>query len=387
VNRVGLAARAALALAFWAGCEAAPRPPNPQLTTLFDVQALYAGGATPDTAIATGAGLPGGIGIGHLLGADGALTVSPAWAESYSVAYVTTEVWAFFDRVWVQPMYVPVTGFMPDGTPDIVKDAGGAWRPIFGVGAGSGFYSPFWRTVYFDVPDGTPADAITSVRQVVDGGYALHTSAGLVAPLTPAGVTVTDPKAGGYQFGTGWIDGADAPFVQFPLIPFAWDEADVVEEVPLYHFLYRQPDGALAQLPIPTVVGTGPPYSNTPPPPPIGNRRSPKYSGYWRLYTVVIPPGAVVFAPPDDPLHDVLAGLGLPVLPVDQYPLVQPDAIGRVALNPTCFPMDPDPHDLVCTYLDSQANIEANIAPGDIERTGITVTCPLVSVDGLAVTP
>ena len=149
MNRVGLAARAALGwagafltfLALWAGCSAAPRPPNPQLTTLYDVQALYAGGAAGDTAIATDAGLPGGIRIDHLIKSDGVsltLALGPAWAEGYPVAYVTTEVWAFYDRVWVQPMYVPVTGFVA-GAPQRVEDPSGLWHPIFGVGAGSGF--------------------------------------------------------------------------------------------------------------------------------------------------------------------------------------------------------------------------------------------------------
>jgi hypothetical protein len=370
-----------------AACSAAPRPPNPQLTTLFDVQTLYAGGAPETFAVATDAGLPGGIPISHLAGPDGALTVGRAWAEIYQVSYVTTEVWAFFDRVWVQPMYVPVTSWV-NGTPATLKDASGSWRPIFGVGAGSGFYSPFWQTVYFDVPDGTPIDAITSVRQVVDGGYALHPSAGLVAPLTPADESITDAAAGGYKFLTGWLDGADARFVQFPVIPFWWDGADVVEEVPLYYFLFRQPDGSLAQLPIPTVVGTGPPYSHTPAPPQIGTMLSPKYSAYWRIYTVVVPPGAVVYAPPGDSLAHDLGTIGAPVLtdPTD-YGTIVADAIGRVALNPSCFAGDAAPDSYLCTYLDSQAHIEDNINPGDIERTGITVTCPIVNVRGTAVMP
>jgi hypothetical protein len=389
VNRVGLAARAALAaasLAFWGGCGATPHPPNPRLTTLFDVQALYAGGATPDFAIATDAGLPGGVPIGHLADANGTLAVDPAWAESYSVAYVTTEVWTSYDEVWLQPMYVPITGFA-GGAPQIVKDASGAWQPLFGVGAGSGFYSPFWQTIYFQVPAGTPADAVTSVRAVAGGGYPLFPGPGLAAPLTPAGESIPDPtKAGGDVPGTGWVDGAPAPFISFPAIPFSWNEDDVIAEVPLYHFVYRKDDGSLAPLPIPTVVGTGPPYSHTPAPPLVNNKLSPKYSAYWRLYTVVVPASAVVFAPPDDLVYyPQLVALGQRTLPAAAYPLPEPDAIGRVALDGTCFAVDPDPHDPACVYLDSQEHIEANIDAGDIERTSVTVTCPLVSVNGTPV--
>jgi hypothetical protein len=385
VNRVGLAALAALASALPA-CEAAPRPPNPRLTTLYDVQALYAGGASPDLAIATDAGLPGGIPIGHLADANGALTVDPAWAESYAVGYVTTEVWTFYDEVWLQPMYVPVTGWL-NGAPQILKDSGGAWRPIFGVGAGSGFYSPFWQWIYFDVPPGTAIDVVTSVRQVVDGGYTLHEGSGLAAPLLPATDAITDPAAGGFQAGTGWLDGAPAPFIQFPLIPFSWNADDVIQEVPLYHFAYRKNDGTLVALPIPTVVGTGPPYSRTPAPPMVGTVPSPKYSAYWRLYTVVVPAGAVVFAPPGSAYYDALLGIGAPVLTDADYPMPFADALGRVALDGTCFAKDPDPHDAACSYLDSQAHIEANVDAVDIIRTGISVTCPLVSINHTAVTP
>ena len=42
--------------------------------------------------------------------------------------------------------------------------AAAAW--IFSVGPGSVFYSPFWQMIYFNVPDGTPQEAFTSVRDV-----------------------------------------------------------------------------------------------------------------------------------------------------------------------------------------------------------------------------
>ena len=382
MNRFGLAL-AALASASFSACDAAPRPPAPRLTTVFDVQALYAAGASPDFAVATDAGLPGGVAIGKLLDPDGiSLTVSPGFGEKYPLEYVTTEVWAFYDEVWLQPMYVPVTGFS-GGVPQIVKNASGAWQPIFGVGAGSGFYSPFWQYIYFQVPPGTSADAVTSVRDVVNGGYPLSEGPGLPAPLTPAGVTITDPTAGGFKTGTGWLDGVAAPFIQFPAIPFSWNADDVINEVPLYHFVYRKTDGTLAPLPIPTVVGTGPPYSNTPAPPLVNNEPPPKYSAYWRLYTVVVPPTAVVFAPPDDLLYyPKLVALGQPVLTAADYPQPEPDALGRVALDGSCFAVDPDPWDPTCLYLDSQAHIEARIDAIDIQRTSVTVTCPLVSING-----
>ena len=64
--------RSALALVLMAGALArcdAPRPPSPALWTLFDVQALYADGADGTYAIATDAGLPGGVALGSMLDA------------------------------------------------------------------------------------------------------------------------------------------------------------------------------------------------------------------------------------------------------------------------------------------------------------------------------
>ena len=59
-----LAFRAGLVLmaSALAACDV-PRPPSPRLWTLFDVQALYAAGADGTHAIATDAGLPGGVAI------------------------------------------------------------------------------------------------------------------------------------------------------------------------------------------------------------------------------------------------------------------------------------------------------------------------------------
>ena len=107
--------------------------------------------------------------------------VAASWAESYAAAYVTTEVWAHFDRVWVQPMYVPIIGWMADGTPNRVADANGDWHPIFSVGPTSRFYSPFWQLIYVQVPEGTPDGQLTSVTQVLDGHYPLFPASSWVA--------------------------------------------------------------------------------------------------------------------------------------------------------------------------------------------------------------
>jgi len=76
------------------------------------------------------------------------LALGDTRTDGYRSAYVTTELWAHFAEVWVQPAYVPVTGWNADGTPVRLLGPDGHWHPIFSVGPHSAFYSPFWQIVY-----------------------------------------------------------------------------------------------------------------------------------------------------------------------------------------------------------------------------------------------
>jgi hypothetical protein len=100
VTRLGL-----LVLMGAVACSEAPRPPNPGLWTLLDARALYAGGASEDTALATEAGIPGGIPLGAMVGDDGVtLTVRRAFAEGYQAGYVTTEIGRWYHGVGRPPL-------------------------------------------------------------------------------------------------------------------------------------------------------------------------------------------------------------------------------------------------------------------------------------------
>jgi hypothetical protein len=374
-----------------------PRPASPELWTLFNVQALYAGGAQPTDAIATDAGLPGGVPLGSILEADGTtLFVKPTWAEGYAAAYVTTEVWTHFDKVWVQPMYVPIRGWA-GADPIEVVDGESAWHPIFSVGPGSLFYSPYWQIVYVLVPDSINDGDLTSVREILDGGYALYPSTGWVAALSPADVSLdaTPPMpSGGALSGQGWLDGAPISFIKFPAAPFWFDDELVVEEIPIFHFVFAKDDGSLVAPPIPSVLGIGPLYSNRAAPV-VDELPTAKYSAYWRVYTVIVPPTARVFAPPGTQVAIDLAKDNLPLDPMYAAEFLVDDAartdlLGRVALKPDCFSSlaNAHPHfSSACGYLDSQADIEAQLPAAAIVRTDITITCPLVSVNGAAVGP
>lgn len=375
-------------------CSQGSAPADPKLWTLFDVQALYAGGAAATRGLAPSDGLPGGIPLGQLLAESmggSALVGRYAWDEGYQTTYVTTEVWSNFDRVWMQPAYVPVTGWM-GGTPQPL-DAGATLRPIFSVGPHSGFYSPFWQIVYAQVPPGTAAESVTSARQILDAGYSLTPGEGRTMPLTPDGIS------GGGNPGTGWVDGAPVSFLDFGAATFSWDAENVVQELPLFVFTVAGNDGQPHVLPeMPKVLGTTPPGLGGGPPPNIGpGGGQPRYSAFWRIYTVAVPPFATVFAPAATDLGMELATLGI----VHTYPsdIESADAtqlatyLGRVTVDqidpttglPSCFD---SLNDLpTCTWISVQADLESKLDVSTNQRTGITVSCPVIEAEGSLLVP
>ncbi len=385
-------------------CSQAPSPAPAKLWTLFDVEALYAGGAPATKALAPDDGLPGGVPLGNITTgpavppAGPVLTIRNGLAEGYAVAYGTTEVWSNYAEVWMQPAYAPITGWV-DGVPQKVIDpATGAWRPIFSVGPGSGFYSPFWQIVYVTVPAGTTTDTFTSARQILDSGYPLTPSQGQTMPLVPDGTT------GGGKPGTGWLDGAAISFLNFGTATFTWNATNVVGEVPIYYLSLIGADGAphlLASMP--TVLGTSP--QGTAPAAPLKVANVARYSAYWRLYVATVPPFARVFAPPGTQAEADLLAIGRsPGTYTAAIMTTSPDYyaayVGRVAVNggdpsagiPGCFD-DPmklehvDSDSTTCTWLDSQAALETYIDLSTVETTAITVTCPVVTVKNTAVVP
>jgi len=387
-------ARAAFVLgaAALAACEV-QSPPRAQLWTLADVAALYANGAPPTDAIATDAGLPGGVALSSMLNKSDppTLAVQKGWAEGYAVGYTTTEAWTYFDEIWAQPVYIPVTGW-----------AGGApqnqsTEPIFSVGADSLFYSPFWRMIYVEAPK----DAVKSTREILDGNYPLHPGRGWVAALSPFEIGLGDmqPTAGGAITGSGWLDGSPAPFVKFPATPVGIGDDEVIDEVPIFHFVFVNDEGEWVAPAIPSVLGTGPLYSQTPGPiDSATDLPTPKYSGYWRVYNVIVPASGRVFAPAGSDADMALTAAGVNV----QATTIQgPEAadptnaakvaalVGRVALDPaTCFAsLAAAAARFTCPYLESQAKIESLIDKSAIVRTDVTVTCPIVSIEGIPVQP
>lgn len=388
-----------------AGCDLPAAPAQPRLWTLFDLQRL-ASGPTRDLGLAPAGGVPGGIPASHFISDDGggtpSLALGDTWSDGLRAAYVATELWSGFARVWVQPVYLAETGFTAAGLPMVPADA----RPIFSVGPQSSFYSPYWQQVFFDLPDGRAAGDFTSSRQIIESGATLHLAASALRVLAPPSIgqpVDTGPGAGSRQIGViptgqGWLDGQEVHFLDFGTGTFKWDAARVVEELPLFVFTRRDDQGDLRGIDgVPTVAGSGPIGSGAPPDvSALGGQ--PRFGALWRLYTVTLPKGAGVFAPPQfgsrfDPANsgatvvtDVSAEIaGAPAEDVQLW-------VGRVALNPGCFQgtlagLDPSNGPGGCVWLDSQGAIEREIDGEWIRRTDLLVTCPFVSYADAAVPP
>lgn len=406
-----------------AACSLPANPRHPKLFTFTDLAAL-ADPTAPDATFADDAGVPGGLRVREYVtvnptdGTRHDLTMRNTWTEGYRSAYVTAEVWTGFDEVWVQPVYVPITGFDPaTGAPlKLVDKDKGAWSPIFSVGSGSAFYSPFWQVFYFQVPSGTEAEAYTTARKVIDSGLPLVPGPARTMSLVPKDERIGLPKTatgsiqlvGGPQaVSQGYLDGQDIGFLDFGAGKFTWDDDQVVDETPLFVLVHRTADGTLEQLHAPTVAGTGPLYANRPAR--VTPDGVPLYGAYWRLYTVEVPPTARIFGPSavfsasdlaDFPPSLLATDYGASVTAAGKEDVSQ--WFGRVALNAvasadatvaSCF----DSYDKLdtrgglveghCDWLDSQPAIEASIPPSAIEKTDILVTCPFVSYHDLAVTP
>ena len=398
---VRLLSRAGACVAILAldSCAQGPAPPAAKLWTLFDVDALYAAGAPSTKALAVDDGFPGGVPLGGIVDppvppAGPMLVPHTGTADGYLVNYVTTEVWSDYAQVWMQPVYVPITGVV-NGVPHKVVDEMGAWHPIFSVGPASGFYSPYWQITYVTVPAGTTSSTFTSAKQILDSGYPLLPTEGQTMPLVP------DQTSGGglAKAGSGWLDGAAISFLDFGSATFTWDAAtNVIAEKPIYYFTVTGTDGAPHVLPhMPSVLGTVPPGATPPAATSVGGIA--RYSAYWRMYTVALPPPpARIFAPPGSAAEADLLALNLSAGaytdalvadPADYTPF-----IGRVAANPGdpstgtpgCFD-DPGAIDVACVWLDSQAALEANVDPSTIQATGISVTCPVTTVKTIQVNP
>lgn len=307
--------------------------------------------------------------------AIGGLTVFPAYLQADVSAFVTTEVWDEFPRIWAQPVYVPVTSVDPVTGPQLLAGA----KPVFGVPGTSRFYSPYWITWYVVVPSGFNG-TFTSVAQVLDSHYPLVQGPNAYWSLCPANVSIAheDGKLPVRPFTyeplkqrtvqEGWVDGNPVFFLSFGRDRFTTADSKVVTEVAQYRFALRGPDGLPIPLDLPPVTGTG---ARGAPKAISAPNNIPQFGALSHEFY------AMLQTRPTDPLPGVFVPLSLPALrakiasemgsqfvpepgPVAEALPERDQFILRVAIDGSCFTAGDFPAG--CTWLDTQANVE-NLLP------------------------
>jgi hypothetical protein len=359
----------------------APPPPDPW--TLWTIDTLIARG---DPAVVEPGGfmpllrspypaLSGGNGLQQ--STNRGLTIFPAFSEGDTAAYMTTEVWENFDEIWVQPLYV---------------DLSGQNAPIFGVDSGSRFYSPYWQIFSYVRPPG--AGALRDVKALFDTGAtiaplgakfcAITRDATLSAavqqgdsgPVRPiSGEAVATPRNG-----SGYAAGNDVRFIDLGNQQrFFFDpQTLIVEETPLFAFARADANGFPVEVDLPKVGGTGP--RGSPRCDGHGNCTGivggiPEFGSLWRIYDVLLPAGSDVYVPASMPdLQAKVRAMGFAASVPDSA--IPPGGVRekyalRVYLNGA--------------WLDSQNAIEQQMVDWRITQTGKLVTCPLVEFLGKAV--
>lgn len=326
------------------------------------------------------------------------LVVQPAFADARPAAFVTTEIWDGFPRVWAQPLYVPVSGFDPLDGP--IRAPNTNW--IFAFGAGSRFYSPYWQTWYVTVPASFPAESLRSAQDVIASGLTLTAGPLRYAAVGPRDVEVAHPEGQDpvHPF-TGdvlkarlpaqaWADGQLTWFLDFGADRFRVNENLVVQEVALFRFALLGPDGSPRPMDVPPVVGTGPFRTPRAADAPGG---LPRFGALRHEYYATLTPGPGqprpgVFVSANQPAlrEQLIAAFGAELVPIpsaaaeriperDQYTL-------RVALDGSCFTLTDFPQS--CVWLDTQQAIENDLpvtAFTDLKRFS---SGALVFFDGVA---
>ncbi len=365
-----------------------------RLWTMVDLEASYRGGST----CVNPAGLPCDYFVSAGTNGD-SLQFKPAFSEGQPMGYITTDFWANYPQIWLEPMYILVTAWntSPPAANRLLDEMGNPSPPIFSIGLQSAFWSPFWQTFYVEVPAGTPSSKYTSTRQLFDDKLAMHPGPNRFASIAtptlslPSAADITNainaraPNVAAYlgpnnvddifkssKTESGWLDGVLMPFFDFGTDNFEANANQEIQDVPLFLFMRPDANGVPQPAGIQNVGGVAPLFSHVPGRVSASNR--PQFGALWRLHFVTLPPNAGVFA-----MKDETDAIGRGGLAADLDTMV-----GRVALDTSCFlnlAMGPS----VCTWLDSQRAIEDNLGEKAIQRTDLQPACPFVMWRGKAV--
>jgi hypothetical protein len=327
------------------------------------------------------------------------LLVQPCFTDTQPCAFVTTEIWDGFPRVWAQAEYILVTGFDAAGGPKPLPGA----LPIFAVPPSARFYSPFWRVYYVLVPPGFNDETLHSIEQVLAANLPITQGPLELAAITPQQIEVAHPtgEAPVHPFTgdllqprlsqQGWSEGNLVFFVDFGPDRFRINDANsVVTEVALFRFALPAADGTPVDVGLPPVVGTGafraPKATDAP-------NGFPRYGALRHEFLAVLTPhagepmpGVFISASRPELRAAMIAKLGAAFVPqpsieAEQLPQREQYTL-RVALDGSCFVQGSFPDG--CVWLDTQAAIENNLQSEAFTDTLRFSSGGLVFFDGVA---
>ncbi|HEY4183984.1 MAG TPA: hypothetical protein VGP07_02905 [Polyangia bacterium] len=280
----------AIAIAgFGWGCGARTTGPRAQLFTLYDLDSAANAGRAVAMTPSLPTGFPGTKFITPGVDVDDQLAAGHGFVDGQPAVWVTTELWLNFDEVWAQPLYRATRGgVVIDGAP---------W--LFGLGPRTSFYSPFWNTYGFEVPDGVDPSTILDTRAAVELGNRGGGFRSLGPRMTSEGPhrLIGSPDVAGtpyYDDLAAWDGSAGHRYFDFGPGGFTTGYGDVVGETPFFIFGSRGDGEAFQPLGFPGVAGTralfaGAPALSAPATgdgAPAAVTGRPSFGGLWRVYWV-----------------------------------------------------------------------------------------------------
>lgn len=367
-----------------------------RLWTMADLQASYHAGSKCVN--------PAGLDCNYFVnvGVDGVsdvLQFKLAFSEGKPMGYITTDFWANYPQIWLEPMYILVTAWNAQApannqliNPDTMKPT----APIFSIGPQSAFWSPFWQVFYVEVPAGTAPTKYTSAKQLFDDHLVMHPGPNRFVSIGTSGLSLPSaddismkiaPTIGDYlingiadlpkvvagsQPGKGWLDGVLKSTVDFGTDNFDVGTGQEIQDVPLFLFQRYDDSGNLMLAGAPNVGGVAPLFSGQPAR--LSDRNRPQVGALWRLHVVILPDSAQIF----------LADKAEAAIARGADRVTMHAKVLRVALDGSCFDTLAAGTD-TCIWLDSQRAIEDNLGEKAIQRTNLQPACPFVMFNGLPV--
>ncbi len=382
-------------------CEAGAPAPGAALLTLGGLRTAFLRSPTEPVAAGLSRVFSAGFPPAYFLASKDEIRIAPAFTEGLPSAYITTDIWVNFPKIWAQPLYV----FVAPGNP---RDPEANLLPlpwIAGVGSASAFWSPYFRITYVEVPRDTPPDRFATVRDVLAARLPMHPGPTRLVTLLPdAAMAPEDPGRSLLPTLQGRIglpvrrqvivEGKPAPqaALDFGSDRFVIEAGDVIAEEPLFFFFGRNDAGQSVPLtPVPRVGGTGPIGAGREPVAP-GNR--PRFGSLWRLWAVHLPASARIFVPrPRRAEWEARSWGAQPNLAIaessaalDALPGIDSFAF-RVLLDEGCLANAATTAALdACPWLDSQERLERHLSHA-LESSEILVACPFVAYAGAPVPP